>query len=210
MVGKSDSYISHVENGRYKTPDYSTMCEVFKVLGIEEEKIEDYLYYFHILSPEREEFEEQLAIEAAQRASEPLSEEELEHMQDEADYYEEMERREYKKAVNNSFDHNADELFVDILDENIKSISNVLSNLSNHNINDGYELILGISKTLDEISTNPTLYNFVIKLFSEKLHSLDNDGLTKVLNTVYKELNRVDAERTKFGKPKQRPLIKSL
>lgn len=213
-IGKSDAYISQIENGRNKKPDYSTLYNVLKILGIEEEKIEDYLYHFGILSPERIAHEEELLI-----ARMNPSEEDLKAMQEEAEYWNEVQEREMlQQEIEQRFnsndkkyvDNTGNELLEDMLKEQIKSINTVLYNMTEYDLSNAYNTIRGLSDTLNEISTNKALYKFFTLFFSEKHSSLDNEALTKVLNTLYEELNRIDAEKIAFGKPRQRKLIKSL
>lgn len=198
-IGKSDAYISHIENGRNKKPDYHALYEAFKVLGIDEEKIEDYLEHFGFISPEREAQEVQMYIDRMENGP---SEVELEEWENRAEF----EKGKYKS--DNSW--TADALLEDIIEENIKSINNVFKKVTEHDISNGYELIVGISKSFDAMSKNIILYNFMVKFFSENLSSLDNKGLIKVLNTFYEELNRIDRENNAFGKPRQRQLINKL
>ncbi len=53
-VGKAVTYVSQLENGKIKSPDYSTSYLLLKELGIEESKIEGFLDHFGFISPERE------------------------------------------------------------------------------------------------------------------------------------------------------------
>lgn len=216
VIGKSDSYVSHLENGRNKNPDYATLFEIFKRIGVEKDKIEDYLEYFGFLSPEREAHEE-----AQMLARMYPTEEDFEHMRKEAEYYEDIEEQEVfdkeiegrfnlKKENNNHATDNGSDLLEDILIENIKDIVKVLNNIMEHDLNNAYELINGLNVTLDNTTTNLSLYKFIVRLFSEKLVSLDDEGLLNVINKLYEELNRIDREKTAFGKPRQRKLITNL
>ncbi|MGD6781357.1 helix-turn-helix domain-containing protein [Sutcliffiella horikoshii] len=206
-VGKSDAYISHIENGRNKKPDYNTLYEVFKQIGISEEKIEDYLEFFGFLSAERQAHEEQLMISRM----EP-TEEDLDRWENQASDFEENNRNEREEylARQNDNKFNGDDLFEDILSANIQEINHVLNTLEKHDISNAFELIKGLSSTLNEMSTNITLYRFIIKLFSERLTMLDEEAAIKIINSLYEELNRIDREKTAFGKPRQRKLIKNL
>ncbi|MGD6831399.1 helix-turn-helix domain-containing protein [Sutcliffiella halmapala] len=214
-VGKSDAYISHIENGRNKNPDYSTLYNVFLNIGIEEEKIEDYLEHFGFLSPERLAHEEALMI-----AKMNPTKEDIEAMEKEAEYYHQLEKKEEAdKEVNNVFKkysgdisdpQNSDELMSDILTENIKGIIYILDNMQEYDINNAADLIIGLGKVFDDVPTNNKLYKFLIKFFEAKITSLDETGMVKVINTLYIELNRIEKEKTAFGKPRQKTLIKSL
>lgn len=55
-VGKAVTYVSQLERGLIKNPDYNTCYNLLKELGIQEGKIEDILYnHYNIASTEREE-----------------------------------------------------------------------------------------------------------------------------------------------------------
>lgn len=212
-IGKSDSYISHLENDRYKSPDYDTLYEIFKRIGIKEEKIEDYLYHFSVISPERELWEEEQALIAMQEPSV----EDFEEMEEKAKYHEQLEANgKFKEEVSEIFkgysnsNYNSDELLEDIFSENIKHIVYNLHNIIEHEPSDGFALVTGINNIFDNISTDKHLYKFTIKLFAAKLSGLDEKGMIEVLNTIYKELNRIDLEKIAFGKPHLRSLINEL
>ncbi|MGG3623841.1 helix-turn-helix transcriptional regulator [Bacillus gobiensis] len=208
-IGKSDAYISHIENGRNKKPDYATLFEIFKKIGIDEKKIEDYLEHFFIFSPEREAHDMEMAIA---RASEPPTDEEIAFWEEQERQFLLDEEAQYEKfqKKSNSNSQNGNYLVEDIIKEDIISINSVLDSITEHDLSNAFDLIKGISNSFDEMSTNITLYKFLIKFFSERLSSLDNEGMIKVLNVLYEELNRIDREKTAFGKPKQRKLIKQL
>ncbi|MFJ8264762.1 helix-turn-helix domain-containing protein [Peribacillus asahii] len=217
-VGKSGAYISQIESGKNKNPDYATLYKIFKQLGIDEEKIEDYLFHFGIKSPEYEAYEEEQTLIQMQMLVNPTKAD-LEHMEEEAEYYRKLEEREMLEEKIQKQHHlynshvstdNGDDLIFDILNENIKMVNKVLNDVTEHLTEDGYNLVIGLSDTLNSMITNVTLYNFMGKFFSEKLTSLDNEGLTKVLNTLYEEINRINRERTAFGKPIQKTLIDKL
>ncbi|MCM3444354.1 helix-turn-helix domain-containing protein [Metabacillus halosaccharovorans] len=211
-VGKSAAYISQIENGRNKNPDYKTMYEILKHLGIEENKIEDYLLHFYIKSPEREAWEEKQAILAMQ----PPTEEDFEEWQKQAEFHEEQEKQDIHdgkvdQVFKKYFDETSeDDLVYDMIKENIKHMVYVFDDMVEHDLNNAFDLITGLGKVFDEVPTNENLYKFMIKLFSTKVPSLDEKGMLKVLNTLYEELNRVETERTKFGKPQLRQPIKEL
>lgn len=208
IIGKSDSYISHLENNRNKNPDYDTLFEIFKRIGIEEIKIEDYLEYFGFLSPQRE-----AADEAQMIARMNPTAEDFEEMEREAEYYRNLENKETQDkkvdVIYKSY-NNGDVLLDDILTENIKSIVYILHNMAEHDINNAFNIITGLSKVFDDVSTNENLYKFMNKFYSEKVSSLDEIGMVNVINTLYEELNRIDREKTAFGKPRQRTGLTKL
>lgn len=53
-VGKAVTYVSQIENGKIKNPDYSTCYALMKEIGMDVNEIEGFLDYFGIIAPERE------------------------------------------------------------------------------------------------------------------------------------------------------------
>ncbi|WP_158289578.1 helix-turn-helix domain-containing protein [Paenibacillus flagellatus] len=66
QVGKAVTYVSQLERGLIKKPDYKTSYQLLKRLEIEETKIDGLLDYFGIKSPEREQAEGDWAAEQAE------------------------------------------------------------------------------------------------------------------------------------------------
>lgn len=54
MVNKSAAYVSQIENGRNKRPEFDVAFELLKIVGVDEEKIESILEYYNIVSPLKE------------------------------------------------------------------------------------------------------------------------------------------------------------
>ncbi len=69
-VGKAVTYVSQLERGLIKKPDYDTCFRLLKELGKSENIIEDMLSYYGILSPEREQQELEWITEQAEEALE--------------------------------------------------------------------------------------------------------------------------------------------
>ncbi|MBU9714458.1 helix-turn-helix domain-containing protein [Evansella tamaricis] len=207
-VGKSDAYISQIENNRNKKPDYSVLYEVFKQLEIEEKKIEDYLEHFGFLSPEREAHEEALMIERYENPDWEYTEQQYDDWnQSTKNYIETEERKKKNKEIE---EQSGMEFIYEIMKADINDINKVLNNLKEHDPQNGSKMINGLSKSFNSMATNVTLYRFLLMFHSENLSILDNRGLTKVLNTLYEEINRVEREKIAFGKPRQKKLIKEL
>ncbi|MFD1675966.1 helix-turn-helix domain-containing protein [Alicyclobacillus fodiniaquatilis] len=82
-VGKASAYVSQLERGFIRNPDYDTCCKILEQLGINEDQIDIVLEHFGIVSPQI--LEQQ--IQWSERHSE---EEEMKHR---TNYYErKMER----------------------------------------------------------------------------------------------------------------------
>lgn len=54
-VGKAETYISQIENGKIKKPNYNTFYLILKELGVKEGDIQDYLKVFGIIPKSRNE-----------------------------------------------------------------------------------------------------------------------------------------------------------
>lgn len=65
QVGKAVTYVSQLERGLIKKPDYNTSYELLKRLEMDEMKIDGVLNYFGIKSPEREQAEAEWSAQQA-------------------------------------------------------------------------------------------------------------------------------------------------
>ncbi|XYR59826.1 helix-turn-helix transcriptional regulator [Bacillus amyloliquefaciens] len=50
MIGKNRAYISQIENGHNKNPEYETMFNMLKIFGVDEEEIDNVLGNYGICS----------------------------------------------------------------------------------------------------------------------------------------------------------------
>lgn len=69
QVGKAVTYVSQLERGLIKKPDYFISYELLKRLEIDEKNIDGLLDYFGIKSPEREQSEAEWATEQSEKIS---------------------------------------------------------------------------------------------------------------------------------------------
>lgn len=67
-VGKAVTYVSQLERGLIKKPDFDTCYKLLLELGVAEDKAEGILGYYGILSPEREQYELEWASKQAEEA----------------------------------------------------------------------------------------------------------------------------------------------
>lgn len=223
-LGKSSAYISQIEKGRNKNPDYKILCEILKQLGIsDDERIEGYLAHFGYISPEALQAEEEYIKGQIELAEDEVYQEQLNT--ELAERYEQeqqlnIEEANINKKINNwlsinkkPFESYSDvfDLQTDIIDANIREITNILLDISDYkNYSENFDFITGLNKALSETKTNEKLYKFLILFFSTKIHLLDNGGMINVINTLYTELNRIQRERTVFGTPNQQKLIDKI
>ena len=222
-LNKSDSYISHIENGRYKKFDYETMVDIFKAVGIKEEMIEDLLFYFGVYSPRIKQLEEdyeemereQLEIYIRNLEDPVFQEQELQRNIELLEQEEEENRiryEEYERDNREELDTYHDENpFHDILEQNILNITQILNEIANQDDSlEAFNLITGLSNNFSKSKMNSDVYRFLRLLLAEDYDSLDNEAMTKIINTLYEEVNRKALERIGFGKPPLKKLIKSI
>lgn len=69
-VGKAVTYVSQLENGKIKSPDFETCFKLLEELGVEHGKIEGILDYFGIISPQREKADLELSIKLMEQEEE--------------------------------------------------------------------------------------------------------------------------------------------
>ncbi|ARV47435.1 hypothetical protein BCV50_02205 [Bacillus subtilis] len=200
MIGKNRAYISQIENGHNKNPDYETMYKVFQILGVNENDIEPQLYYFNVISPERLRYEEE------NHGSE---------MDKPEEYYlamaEEFKNRQYEEDARRQPDADSAALLQEeMTNELIKFISKRLKKMENDPSGRGYQIIDGLNRNIRSSFDDKNLYRFLAFFFNLDISRLDEKGLLRVLNTLIEETNRINKEKIAFGEPKIIEPIKSL
>ncbi|MFS0672034.1 helix-turn-helix domain-containing protein [Ornithinibacillus sp. 179-J 7C1 HS] len=189
-LGKGGAYISQIENGHNKKPDFDMLYEIFKRIGIEEERIEDYLESFGFISPEREEVRIQEAIDRQENSKEYYEEYEARQKAYADDYIEyRKHEEEFNKRSENST-NNGDHVLRDIFNADIKGIHSSLSQIAFENGTSGFEFTRNLERTLGKMNKSENLYKFLQLMFKNDLDILDEDGMVRVINTLYEELNK--------------------
>lgn len=77
-IGKAKTYVSQLERGLIKNPDFNSCVNLLKELSFPMEKIEDFLYSFGIMSEQRKEYELKqniINLERKEKAKEGSNEE---------------------------------------------------------------------------------------------------------------------------------------
>ncbi|MCR1833170.1 helix-turn-helix domain-containing protein [Oceanobacillus caeni] len=196
-LGKGDAYISQIENGRNKNPDYDVVYSIFQKVGIDEDKIEDYLESFNYLSPERE----QDLIDKQMHRYEMTAEE--------FKQYEESER-EIRNSNPEYFINTGDGLLKEIINGRLNKINSILKDVSVEKSGEGFNLVKNLENTLNNMQNNKRLYLFIQKLFDNNLSLLDEDSFVRILNTLYDEMNKAEEENASWGKPNIKQKINKL
>ncbi|PAC78499.1 hypothetical protein CHI11_06305 [Bacillus velezensis] len=200
MIGKNRAYISQIENGHNKNPDYETMYKIFQILGVDENDIEPQLYHFNVISPERLRYEEENFETEMDKPEE---------------YYlamaEEFTRRlDEEDTITKQDADSAALLREDMTNEHIKLISKRLEKMGDDPSGRGYQIIDGLDRNIRSSFNDKNLYRFLACFFNLDISRLDEKGLLRILNTLIEETNRINKEKIAFGEPKIIPYIKSL
>ncbi|HHW36239.1 MAG TPA: helix-turn-helix transcriptional regulator [Bacillales bacterium] len=187
LIGKAETYISQLERGQIKTPDYNTAFQIMKNLGQKEDSIEDILYNFYFIkSPLRIEAEAEWDRQAELNAQDPEYQQHLLEMQIEA--YEQNRYLDDEEEINRSIDWLADleselstknkeihDEFTFYIDKKLDVFENVIKNL--------HTIVLSMRK-------NKENYDFFTTLFKRDLTELNQeskDAIIKVLKEEYKK-----------------------
>ncbi|GEL75790.1 helix-turn-helix domain-containing protein [Tenuibacillus multivorans] len=196
-LGKGDAYISQIENNRNNKPDFDILYSIFEKLGIDEERIEDYLESFGYISPEREE---------------QLIQQELKKYEVTDEEYQQYLDSEKQVRVDHpeEFLNSNDQLITEIIGEYLKNITSTLQSLSYDKSGKGFNMVKNIETTLTDMQKNKHLFIFIQRLFDNNLDLLDEKGMVKVINTLYEEMNRVEEQNTAWGEPTIKNQIKEL
>ncbi|MCA1027313.1 helix-turn-helix domain-containing protein [Cytobacillus kochii] len=177
-VNKGDAYVSQIENGRNKNPDYVTAYKLLKAIGIDEANIEDILLQYKIFSPNKL-TEEELAEESY--ITEKL-------MNDPSYQHEQTERQiEWLESVEKSIDKQAEE------------IKNELMLFANINI-DKFQLVTSnLNKLILSMSTEHENYLFFTNLFSKDLTELNEESKKKIIRIIGEEIKKSRKENGWWG-----------
>ncbi|KNH20309.1 hypothetical protein ACS78_18165 [Priestia megaterium] len=183
LIGKAETYISQLERGLIKKPDYNTAYDIMKHLKFTESNIEGFLYNFHqIKSPKRIESEaDEVANWEEKRAAE--IEEFLSQGQEEDNIVQEYPLNKFEKKKNNiesewmlelirNLERKNDEIKVELsfnIDKNAQIFEHVIYNL--------HSLLISMRKDREN-------FNFFVELFENDLSTLSKESKEEILKTV--------------------------
>ncbi|GAB1760288.1 helix-turn-helix domain-containing protein [Priestia sp. TRN 1309] len=183
LIGKAETYISQLERGLIKKPDYNTAYDIMKHLEFTESSIDDFLYNFHqIKSPKRIECEAQeVANWEEKRAAE--IEELLSQREEENDIVQEYPVNTFGKKRSNiesewmielirKLERKNEEIKMELsfnIDKNAQIFEHVIYNL--------HSLLISMRKDREN-------FNFFVELLESDLSMLSGESKEKILKTV--------------------------
>lgn len=183
LIGKAETYISQLERGLIKKPDFDTAFAIMQNLGWDEENIEEFLSNFYqINSPERNSAEEMQPNWYEERAAEieemwikkndqgfsaNMFESDIKNFQSQwmLDLYERLESKNEEIQKELSFN----------IDKNAQTFETVINNL--HSL-------------LTSMRDDRGNFNFFVSLFEKDLTILNEESKNNILKTVRGETER--------------------
>jgi len=185
-IGRSGAYISQIESGKNKNPDYDSLYEIFKQLGVEEIKIDDYLEHFGYLSPDYIAMDEAYVKQHEEQSNDPEYQEHLNRQQ--IDSYE--QQLQFEQEQLNDYD------WLDIEKEKalskIKEIEKTLTYFIDNDLLAFSRVVDNLHNMVESMPKDKENYDFFTKLFKNDLTDLDKDNKNQIIEAI----------KTEWSKPK--------
>ncbi|MFE7078666.1 helix-turn-helix domain-containing protein [Priestia megaterium] len=181
MIGKAETYISQLERGLIKKPDFITAYNIMKHLGWEEKNIEGFLdSFYHIKSPERIAAEEEQVI----------------------DWFEtQYERRNETDYLENQFSYDIETLeskwMADLykqLEKKNEEIKKELSFNIDTNVQTFESIVRNLHSFLTSMRENRENFDFFVGLFENDLTILSKESQEKILRIVKEEIKSTEGQ----------------
>lgn len=190
LVGKAETYISQLERGLIKKPDYNTAFAIMKYLDFTESEIEKFLYNFYqIKSPEMIEAEsKEVANWEEKRAAEIEEMWSQRHEGIDTDPHYQANNKSKNHMVNfesqwmmelvGKLERKNDEIKEELsfnIDKNAQTFENVITNL--HSL-------------LTSMRRDRGNFNFFVGLFENDLSVLKEENKNNILKAVNEEIDK--------------------
>lgn len=189
LVGKAETYISQLERGLIKKPDYDTAYAIMKHLGWEEKTIEDFLYgFYQIKSPERIETEAEEVVDWEERRAMEIEEIWLQR-QEETDTV--PDYQENRSAYDGkSFESKWMRELYEQLERKNQEIKEELSFNIDKNAPIFEAVINNLLSLLTSMREDRGNFNFFIGLFENDLAGLNEESKDEILSIVKEETDK--------------------
>lgn len=195
LVGKAETYISQLERGLIKNPDYSTLYEIYKHL--DQKDIEQFLYnVYNIESPEAEEARFRGAEEEADYANDHPDE----YLQSQIEEYErqqlldelnairqadlQLEWLENKEAELKTKNEKIKKELSFFIDKNLDTFTGVINNV--------YNIVMSMRKSKED-------YDFFTNLFKHDISNFSEESKKRVIEAIKEEYKK--SHTGGFGEP---------
>lgn len=189
LVEKAETYISQLERGQIKKPDYNTAFSIMKHLGLTESSIEDFLYdYYQIKSPEKIESE---AEEVANWEEKRAAEIEQMWMRTQEEFYTDPEYLENTESSKlDSFDSEWMGVLHQQLDSKTEEIKRELSFNIDKNMKTFESVLENLHSLITSMRESKVNFDFFVGLFENDLTNLSKQNKESILKIIREELNK--------------------
>ncbi|UKS61502.1 helix-turn-helix domain-containing protein [Bacillus toyonensis] len=195
LIGKAETYISQLERGLIKKPDYGTAYAIMKHLGWEEKNIEDFLYNFYqIKSPERIETETEEVADWEERRA--IEIEEMWIQSQEGKFSENATYQGDQFTPKQTFESKWMRDLHEQLESKNQEIKEELSFNIDKNAPIFEPVINNILSLVTSIRDDRSNFNFFISLFGGNLTTLNEESKNKILKIVKEELANSNTNNT--------------
>ncbi|MBY0123619.1 helix-turn-helix domain-containing protein [Bacillus sp. S/N-304-OC-R1] len=171
-IGRGKAYVSQLETGAIKNPDYNTCFKLLKELSFPLEKIEDYLYSFGIISERRKKFELESSINRDKSNEQALNDSDEEYIK----YH-------YPWLYN-------DEALI----SNLKRKNDYLSYVFNNIIETDFSRADAVLTNINNLTKSKASFDFFCSLFQYDFFSITTEQrneLIKIIETVNLDKNSI-------------------
>jgi len=186
LIGKAETYISQLERGLIKKPDYNTAYDILRHLEFAESNIEDFLYNFYqIKSPKRIESE----------ANEVANWEEKRAAEIEEFLLKKQKATDGKEDIENKFAYNEEDFESEWMIELTKNLERkneeikmeLLFNINN-NAKTFEPVIYNLHTFLISMRKDREIFNFFVGLLENDLSILSKESKEKILKIIKEEI----------------------
>ncbi|MGG0755770.1 helix-turn-helix domain-containing protein [Brevibacillus laterosporus] len=163
-VGKAVTYVSQLERGLIKKPDYETCFNLLKELNVKENEIEEILAFYNILSPDRIEADIEMAVKRIEQQ---------------------------EKEIESDPEGYAERQLAEILEKRVTSKKNELVSLNNQ-FHKMINLLIQkdtfraerVLRNLGKLTSDVEFFDFFCSLFDYNYTYLTNDERKEILKHI--------------------------
>ncbi|UAL54464.1 helix-turn-helix domain-containing protein [Metabacillus dongyingensis] len=188
LVGKAETYISQLERGLIKKPDYNTAFEIVKLLGFTESGIDKFLESFYQIKSPLKIAAEAEDVENLDEARAAKIEEMWTQRQEDIDNDQEYHVNNFEKEMVNIESEWMIEL-IDKLKRRNEEIKMELSFNIDKNAQTFEPVINNLYSLLTSMRKDRGNFNFFVGLFENDLSILSQESKDKILKVVKEEMD---------------------
>lgn len=214
LIGKAETYISQLERGQIKNPDFDAAYQIMKHLGQPEEDIERHLLTIYgIKSPEFIAAWEKKMLEEAnmQQEADEAHFKRMEELANNPDYQETLLQQEleaYEQRMNSDPDEETFQDWVDWVEAlekdlnlKIQNIQEKLTFFTDKNLDTFDNVIKNLHELINSMIKEKENYEFFTLLFKRDLTKLNKESKQNIINVVKQEFEKAHHYNGGWGEP---------